>query len=109
MFILDFVALTNFFFSRTFVWMTAGLTFASFVLGGLTWWMPTYVKYAYLSNNQPDDQYVKLFMYSQQTFKNKLLKSIPKTRVAKIFGLVTLISGFIGVLISTCLSSRYIQ
>ena len=43
--------------SKTFVWMTVGLTFASFVLGGLTWWVPTFLKYANMSKNLDDDMY----------------------------------------------------
>ena len=42
--------------NRTFVWITLGFTFASFVLGGLSWWVPTYVEYAILSNGQTPNQ-----------------------------------------------------
>lgn len=33
------------------MWITVGFTFASFVLGGLSWWVPTYVEYAIQSKN----------------------------------------------------------
>ena len=38
--------------NKTFIWMTFGFTFASFVLGGLSWWVPTYVEYAIYSRNE---------------------------------------------------------
>lgn len=42
--------------NKTFIWMTMGFTFASFVLGGLSWWVPIYVEYAILSNNKVPEQ-----------------------------------------------------
>lgn len=33
-----------------------GFTFASFVLGGLSWWVPIYVEYAIYSKNQTPTQ-----------------------------------------------------
>lgn len=45
-----------FFLSKTFMWITFGFTFASFVLGGLSWWVPAYVQYAIYSNNKIPDQ-----------------------------------------------------
>lgn len=46
------------FLSKTFIWITWGFTFASFVLGGLSWWVPTFVQYGIQSNNEVPDQYV---------------------------------------------------
>ena len=45
-----------YFYSKTFIWITMGFTFASFVLGGLSWWVPIYVEYAIYSNNLTPEQ-----------------------------------------------------
>lgn len=64
------------------MWITFGFTFASFVLGGLTWWVPAYVQYAIYSNNKIPDQ-------------------IPLK-----FGVVTCISGLFGVALSSVLAEK---
>ncbi len=38
------------------MWITLGFTFASFVLGGLSWWVPVYVQYAIYSKNEVPKQ-----------------------------------------------------
>ena len=50
------------FISKTFMWVTAGFTFASFVLGGLSWWVPLYVEYAIRSKEQTPEQ-IPLVLY----------------------------------------------
>jgi len=64
------------------MWITAGFTFASFVLGGLSWWMPSFVEYAVYSVNQQQHD-------------------IPLK-----FGVVTGISGLAGVTVSTMLAPK---
>jgi hypothetical protein len=63
--------------NRTFMWVTAGFTFSSFVLGGLSWWVPLYVQYAIFSKNQVPQQ------------------------IPLLFGVVTCFSGLLGVSLSS--------
>jgi hypothetical protein len=72
--------LSLFLFSRTFIWVTLGFTFATFVLGGLSWWVPLYVTYAIQS-------------------KNEVPEEIPL-----LFGVVTCVSGLFGVAVSSLIS-----
>lgn len=66
--------------NRTFIWITLGFTFATFVLGGLSWWVPLYVTYAIQS-------------------KNEVPEEIPL-----LFGVITCISGLFGVVVSSLVS-----
>jgi MFS transporter, Spinster family, sphingosine-1-phosphate transporter len=68
--------------NRSFMWTTMGFTFASFVLGGLSWWVPTYVEYAIYSNNQEPKQ------------------------IPLIFGLITCFGGLFGVGASSALAPK---
>lgn len=68
--------------NKTFVWTTLGFTFASFVLGGLSWWVPLYVEYAIYSNNETPEQ------------------------IPLIFGVVTCLSGLVGVSASSVIASK---
>jgi MFS family permease len=71
--------------NKTFVWTTLGFTFASFVLGGLSWWVPLYVEYSIYSNNETPEQ------------------------IPLIFGVVTCLSGLIGVSASSVIASKLRQ
>lgn len=68
--------------NKTFMWITIGFTFASFVLGGLSWWVPTYVAFAIQSNNEEPQQ------------------------IPLIFGVITCISGLFGVAASSYLAPK---
>ncbi|CAF0772980.1 unnamed protein product [Brachionus calyciflorus] len=68
--------------NKTFMWTTMGFTFASFVLGGLSWWVPIYVEYAIYSKNKTPNQ------------------------IPLIFGVITCFAGLIGVTLSSVLSSK---
>lgn len=68
--------------NKTFMWTTMGFTFASFVLGGLSWWVPLYVEYAIYSSNKIPEQ------------------------IPLIFGVVTCFAGLIGVTVSSVMSSK---
>lgn len=68
--------------NRSFIWTTLGFTFASFVLGGLSWWVPTYVEYAIYSNNKEPNQ------------------------IPLIFGVITCFGGLFGVAASSALAPR---
>lgn len=68
--------------NKTFIWITLGFTFASFVLGGLSWWVPTFVQYGIYSNNQVPEQ------------------------VPLKFGVVTVISGLVGVGASSVIAAK---
>lgn len=68
--------------NKTFVWVTIGFTFATFVLGGLSWWVPTYVNYAIYSKNQEPFQ------------------------IPLLFGIITCFSGLFGVAASSVLSPK---
>jgi MFS transporter, Spinster family, sphingosine-1-phosphate transporter len=68
--------------NKTFMWTTAGFTFASFVLGGLSWWVPLYVEYAFLSNNIIPEQ------------------------ISLKFGIITCFSGLLGVGTSSILATQ---
>lgn len=52
------------------MWVTAGFTFSSFVLGGLSWWVPLYVQYAIYSNEQVPEQLVALIKIKNFAFFN---------------------------------------
>ena len=58
------------------MWITAGFTFASFVLGGLSWWMPSFVEYAVYSVNQQPHEYVLKKFIGLITKKKSLLSLI---------------------------------
>ena len=45
------------------MWITIGFTFATFVLGGLSWWVPTFIEYSIYANNQKPDQYAYEFNF----------------------------------------------
>jgi len=53
-------------YSKTFIYVTGGFTFASFVLGGLSWWLPLYVEYAIYSKDQQPEQ---LLFYKKKLSK----------------------------------------
>ena len=64
------------------MWITFGFTFASFVLGGLSWWVPTFVEYAKYSNNEIPNQ------------------------IPLIFGVITCFAGLLGVTASTIMAPK---
>jgi MFS family permease len=68
--------------NKTFMWITLGFTFASFVLGGVSWWVPTYVQYAIKSKNEEPVQ------------------------IPLLFGVVTVFSGLIGVSLSSMIAPK---
>lgn len=68
--------------NKTFVWVTIGFTFASFVLGGLSWWVPIYVETAILSKGETPIQ------------------------IPLIFGIITCFSGLFGVAVSSVMAPK---
>jgi len=68
--------------NKTFMWVTAGFTFASFVLGGLSWWVPLYVEYAIRSKEQTPEQ------------------------IPLVFGIITCVAGLIGVGASSIIAPK---
>jgi hypothetical protein len=44
------------FISKSFMWITMGFTFGTFVLGGLSWWVPTFIDYAVYSYGEKPEQ-----------------------------------------------------
>lgn len=68
--------------NKSFIWVTMGFTFASFVLGGLSWWVPTYVEYAIYSKNEEPVQ------------------------IPLVFGIITCFSGLFGVVASSVLAPK---
>jgi hypothetical protein len=43
-------------FSKSFMWVTFGFTFGAFVMGGLSFWVPTFVEYARKSIDETTDK-----------------------------------------------------
>jgi MFS transporter, Spinster family, sphingosine-1-phosphate transporter len=71
-----------FFKSKSFMWTTMGFTFGSFVMGGVSWWVPTYIEYAIYSNG-----------------------FVPK-QVPLTFGIMTCLGGLLGITISILLTPK---
>lgn len=44
--------------------VTFGFTFATFVLGGVSWWVPTYVELGLKSINAPSDKYAIFHVFN---------------------------------------------
>ncbi|XP_054167225.1 protein spinster homolog 1-like [Oppia nitens] len=72
---------------RSYIWGTIGFTCVCFAVGALSWWAPTYMKYAYdVTKNPKSDDWIGL-----------------------IFGVIACIGGILGVIIGVGFSQYFKQ
>ncbi|CAG2106569.1 unnamed protein product [Medioppia subpectinata] len=92
---------------RTYIWTTIGFTCVCFAVGALSWWAPTYMKYAYDVSNNPktDDWFVFIYLVFIDIFTNYLIF----LRIGLIFGIIACVGGIIGVFMGMSGSQYYRQ